>query len=139
MRWILALTLVLLAAGLFVWRFLSSVAGVLPAVFLGMVAQFGVLAEQALNDSFVEIQQNEAVAERLGGPLTFPKIEDVVWENPTPQLQDQIICRFVILGPKLDADVRALLKTEQDALRVVELQVVPQDDGQPIEILPAPN
>src|SRR5664279_5611649 len=136
MRWVLALTLVLIAACLFVGRFLSSLAGVLPAVFLGIVAQFGVLAEQALNDSFVEIQQNEAVAERLGGPLVFPAIEAMVWENSSPPLHDQVICRFVIIGPKGNAVVKARLKTAQDALRVVELQVVPVDDGEPIEILP---
>jgi hypothetical protein len=138
MRWILILTLLLVAAGLVIGRIVGSLAIALPAAFIGIVAQFGVLAEQAMNDSFVEIQQNEAVTERLGGPLTFPAIEAMDWMNSQPPQNDQLLCHFMIVGPKANADVKALLKTEQNTLRVVELQVVPQDDGEPIEIVLPP-
>lgn len=137
MRRIIEVAIVLIAASLFLWTWIRSLAGALPAVLVGVATQFAVIAEQALNVSFVEIQQNEAVAARLGGPLVFPPLEAMTWENPSPQLQDRenrIVVHYAISGPKGTADVTTRLKVEQDALRVVELEVVPNDDGPPIEI-----
>ena len=138
MRWILVLTLLLLAAGLVVWRIILSLVGGLPAVLFGMAAQFSVLADQALNTSFVEVQQNEVIAERLGGPLTFPAIDEIAWENAPPPQDGQLIGRFSISGPKANAHVKALLKADQNTLRVVELLVAPDDGGEPIEIVLPP-
>jgi len=140
LRILIIAALLLIPAALIAWRILELSIGALLAILFGIAGQVGALTDQALNATYLQLQQNPAVVELIGEPMTFPTLQEIEWVERAPNdPPDQIICRFFIVGPKREAQVTARLVGDNARLRVMKMEIAPVDGGAPLEMdLPPP-